>query len=198
MTQNQVFFDEDTFKNGYPILELKDTPKFSPDTHVSGIDRNGNWNPLMYGIPMLLKTPNFVDAICRNQGIVFMSDVLKYYKAMRKESGNTLFLIRIETMERLTRRLVNDDKLTIVDDGWNKKEFYGYQSFNIDNLKIMAHMAVKLKQYCYSITGKTRPLELTRIRLYYYIAEYHHYIFESMIPNFPLTINKWEIPHWKN
>ena len=194
MSKNQTtFFDE-----GYPFLSLKDEPRFIPETKDIRIDRNGNWNPFINEIPMLLpKSPN--NFFVGNQEIIFSENLFKYYNAIRRESGNKVFFIRIGTMERLTRRLVYDNIITIVDSVWDEEEeFYGYLSPDIIGLKAAYNMASMLKSYYYSMTGKTRPLTFKYMGIYRIVKEIQDNIFKTVIPNFPLTVDKWEIPHWKN
>ena len=192
MSKNQTtFFDE-----GYPFLLLKDEPRFIPETKDIRIDEMGIWNLFINEIPMLLlKNPN--NFFMGNQAVVFFENIFKYYNAIRRESGNTVFLIRIGTMERLTRRLVYDNIITIIDSVWNEEDgIYGYPSPDIIRLKAAYNRASMLKSYYYSMTGKTRPLTFKYMGIYRIVKEIQGNIFKTVIPNFPLTIDKWEIPHW--
>lgn len=145
----------------------------------------------LYSPLLLAHPPKFIAP-----SVASLNDLLSLYDTMRMENGLTLFLIRIYTIENITRKLVNDEVLTVINDASSPITTYTFSYFPLRSIYRLIRFSRRHSFKRSRITNSRNcPSMYTCINTL--STNWLHYeVFREVIPNFPLTINKWEIPHW--
>lgn len=185
--------EDNIIETGIQKLVLTEEPRFIRNKIIDG--EGMSWiEQTMSTLP-----PSLINFIVGTEpNIISVYNIKRYGDTIQKESGKTLFLVRVGTMEKLTRRLLNDRIISISLDWGIRYNFYSYPSEEISELIRKCRIADWFRIYYYSKTGKSHPESVTQALLYHDIKESTNRIIKNIIPNFPLTIREWEFPHWKN
>ena len=137
---------------------------------------------LLFSPLLLTKSPMFLE---RKYTVFTRNKIMRFYDKLNKESGKTLFLIRVGTFEHVTKKLQEEGRIQILDDVWETEFFTHFHSKKISKL-ILKVLSYPLY---YPIThGKQIGVfgVMDWLVDYQLVKKLEDEVIKTVIPSFPL------------